>query len=61
MSTPRRALGTGPATSTRTTPTSPSPRRLAAERIGDEHQAVEDEHQEVSRPTGRRPLGERGQ
>lgn len=58
MSSARRPLGTGPTTSTSGTT---SPRLLPAERAEyDEHQADVAEHQEVSRPSGRRLLGERG-
>ncbi|MFJ3638035.1 hypothetical protein [Streptomyces sp. NPDC090112] len=57
MSTTRRTLGTGPTTSTRPSPP-PAPRLLPIERA--QQQDIEDEHQEVSRPRGRRPLGERG-
>jgi hypothetical protein len=59
MNTPRRTLGTGPTTSTRSTSTEPpGPRRLPAERaepnalLGDN-----DEHQAVQMLRGRRTLG----
>src|SRR5205823_8860458 len=57
MSTPRRRLGTGPATSTRTTSTPPAPRLLPAERAElDALLGVADEHQAVPKPI-RRHLG----
>ncbi|MEU4850652.1 MULTISPECIES: hypothetical protein [Actinomycetes] len=57
MSTPRRRLGTGPATSTRTATTLPAPRLLPAERAEpDALLDVADEHQVVPKPS-RRSLG----
>ncbi|MFJ6239789.1 hypothetical protein ACIQH0_37680 [Streptomyces griseus] len=57
MSTPRRALGTGPTTTTRSTS---APRLLPAERAArldvDEHSAVVDEHPEPDQKR-RRKLG----
>ncbi|GAA3242561.1 hypothetical protein GCM10010260_83890 [Streptomyces filipinensis] len=59
MSTPRRTLGAGPATSTRTTATPTAPRLLPVERADIEHhQAVADnERQAVKMQEGRRALG----
>ncbi|WP_411107773.1 hypothetical protein [Streptomyces sp. cmx-4-9] len=58
MSTPRRALGTGPTTSTRTTTTTPAPRLLPAERAEhDEHQGDDIEDQDAGVLRGRRTLG----
>ncbi|MGW7334218.1 hypothetical protein ACWGIU_37600 [Streptomyces sp. NPDC054840] len=60
MSTTRRPLGTGPTTSTKSTPRPSSrTRRLAAERIEDEYQdVVADEDQGgVRMLRGRRALG----
>ncbi|MFB7032225.1 MULTISPECIES: hypothetical protein [unclassified Streptomyces] len=59
MSTTRRVLGTGPATTTRSTTS--SPRLLPIERVqlvdGDEHQDVDIEEQPVQMLRGRRALG----
>ncbi|MCX5079373.1 hypothetical protein OHA84_38670 [Streptomyces sp. NBC_00513] len=59
MSTPRRALGAGPTSSTRPPAAIPAPRLLPAERADvEQHQAVtDDEHQAVKMPEGRRHLG----
>ncbi|MFE9259141.1 hypothetical protein [Streptomyces sp. NPDC006879] len=58
MSTTRRPLGTGPTTSTRSTaPVSSRPRRVAAERIDNEHQAVDDDFPDAPMVRGRRVLG----
>ncbi|WP_371628129.1 hypothetical protein OG245_37830 [Streptomyces sp. NBC_01116] len=61
MSTPRRVLGTGPTTTTRSTS---APRLLPAERAvlldADEHLAVAKEHQEPDEKR-RRTLGPRAQ
>ncbi|MEU8673002.1 hypothetical protein ACIOJG_37470 [Streptomyces anulatus] len=61
MSTPRRALGTGPTTTTRSTP---SPRLLPVERAAlldvDDGQALVDEQPEPSEKR-RRMLGPRAQ
>lgn len=55
MSTSRRPLGTGPTTSSRSTPTTPAQRLLPAERAElDEHQGDVVEHQTLR---GRRTLG----
>ena len=58
MSTMRRRLGTGPAT-TRSTPAADAgPRLLAAERVGPDVLLGEAEHQGVTLDRkGRRPLG----
>lgn len=58
MSTPRRILGAGPMTSTRSTATSPAPRLLPVERAEhDDHQDDDVEHQAVQMLRGRRILG----
>ncbi|MEW1798157.1 hypothetical protein [Streptomyces niveus] len=56
MITPRRTLGTGPTTSTRSTPPTLSRRLLPVERIDVEHELVDVEHQEHE-PRERRRLG----
>jgi hypothetical protein len=57
MSTTRRPLGTGPAT-TRSTPTADeAPRLLPAERVGPGPLLGEVEHQDVVDRKGRRILG----
>lgn len=57
MSTARRALGTGPATGTRTTTAAPAPRLLPAERAELPDDAEEGEDRAVRPLRGRRPLG----
>ncbi|MEU9110017.1 hypothetical protein AB0D54_37985 [Streptomyces xanthophaeus] len=55
MSTPRRTLGAGPTTSTRTTNTA---RLLPAERAEEHNEDKDhDEHQDVPAARGRRTLG----
>ncbi|MFZ3475192.1 hypothetical protein ACODT3_41255 [Streptomyces sp. 4.24] len=58
MSTPRRVLGTGPSSTTRSTPTSFGPRLLPVERA-EQEQLLEDdvEHGVVQMLRGRRNLG----
>lgn len=62
--TTRRALGTGPSITTRTTATDTAPRLLPVERAGaDEHQEHDDPRARTAGGPvpGRRPLGDRGQ
>lgn len=58
MSTPRRPLGTGPTSSTKSTGTaSSSTRRLPAEPVEQEHQDVASDESAVRMLRGRRTLG----
>ena len=57
MSTTRRLLGTGPATTRSTPPTDTAPRLLAAERVEPGALLGEVEHRDVVTPKGRRNLG----
>jgi len=58
MSTTRRQLGTGPTTSTRSTPTDPAPRLLPAERAeADALLGEADDHQVAQKLWSRRILG----
>ncbi|MFD3716624.1 hypothetical protein [Streptomyces sp. NPDC058677] len=58
MSTPRRVLGTGPSSTTRSTPPTSAPRLLPAERAEHEQLLADDvEHESVRMLRGRRNLG----
>ncbi|MDX3516114.1 hypothetical protein PV755_45715 [Streptomyces caniscabiei] len=57
MSTMRRPLGTGPATTRNTEPTDVSPRLLPVERVEPAALLDDGEHQDVAERKGRRTLG----